>query len=432
MSCLLLRLCGCSLAWLYAGGLPLVHAQDWPHWRGPQRNGTIAESSGWNGADWPLREIWVRAVGEGSTSPLIVNQRLFTMGWRDGQDHVLCLNAETGETIWSVAYKCPRYGRLAIGDQGIYSGPSSTPEFDGDSGFLYTLSTDGDLQCWDAQHGAAIVWKLNLYDRFDVPQRPQVGRSGRRDYGYTSSPLVWGEWLIVEVGAKQGSVVAFDKRTGEQRWASRATSPAGHNGGPVPITVEGVPCVAVHNHDGLLVVRMDSGKEGETAATCAWETSFANNIATPTVDGKYILLTSAYNQQKIAKYEVTLAGAKQLWEQKYASKVSSPVIHKGHVYWAWQNVMCLDFETGELRWRGGKIGDPGSVIATADDRLIVWGNRGNLILAETAERSPRSYRELAVRKGLGDSDAWPHIVLAGGALYCKDRNGNLRCLAQGP
>jgi len=403
-------------------------AAEWPHWRGATRNGVVDESSGWDGENWLLSDVWNANVGEGSTAPLIVDDRLYTMGWQDGRDRVQCLDALTGRMLWSVDYVAPRFGREAVGDQGIYSGPSSTPEFDDETGYLFTLSLDGDLHCWNTRDKGKTIWGNNLYEQFDVPRRPQVGRSGRRDYGFTSSPLVWRDWLIVEVGAKEGNLVAFDKRTGKKVWTSQSQAPAGHNGGPVPMTVEGVPCVAVHNHDGLLVVRLDAEHHGETIATWDWMTTFANNIATPTVDGNYILLTSSYNIHKIAKLEITLGGARLVWEQKQASKVCSPVIYDGHVYWAWRQVMCLDYETGALRWQGGRVGDQGSLIATKDGRLIVWANRGDLTLIESAKRSPKNYTELAAKKRIGKTDAWPHVVLSGGLLFCKDRAGRLVCL----
>jgi len=407
-------------------------ADDWPHWRGVNRNSVVAESSGWDKGIWRLENSWDTNVGEGSSSPLVVAGRVYTMGWRSGRDHIGCLDFRTGKTLWSVSYECPRYGRVATGDQGLYSGPSSTPEFDTQTGFLYTLSTDGDLNCWDTRQRGRLIWSMNLYDKYNPPRRPRVGRSGLRDYGYSSSPLVFREWLVVEVGAGEGNLMAFDKRTGVRRWTSGSTSPAGHNGGPTPIIVEGLPCVAVHNHDGLLVVRMDKGHEGETVASYEWITSFANNIASVTVYKNYVLLTSAYNQQRIAKFEITLRGANKLWEQKHASKVCSPVVHNGHIYWAWQQVICLDFETGELQWKGGRVSDAGSVVATKDERLVVWANRGDLMLVETASRSPKKYNELAAKKRiLGRSDAWPHIVLANNRLYCKDRMGSLRCLKIG-
>jgi outer membrane protein assembly factor BamB len=424
--------CLLVFALLFLSTSTQVQAEDWTHWRGQNRNGVVNEPSGWDGNQWPLVEAWNKSVGEGSTAPLIVDGRLYTMGWSKGRDRVLCLDAKTGAELWSVDYTCPQYGRQSVGDKGIYSGPSSTPEFDAQSGYLYTLSTDGDLQCWNTRERGKKVWSNNLYDQFDVPQRPRVGRSGRRDYGFTSSPLVWEDWLIVEVGAKQGTLVAFDKRTGSKVWTSASKSPAGHNGGPVPMTVEGIPCVAVLNHDGLLVVRLDGEHRGKTIATWDWLTSFANNIASATVDSNHVLITSSYNIHKIAKLEITKSGAKKVWEQKQASKVCSPVVYNGHVYWAWRQVMCLDYETGAVRWQGGRVGDQGSLIATSDGRLIVWANRGDLTLIESAERSPKAYKELAAKKRIGKVDAWPHVVLAQNMIYCRDRNGRLVCLKQGP
>ena len=107
----------------------------------------------------------------------------------------------------------------------------------------------------------------------------------------------------------------------------------------------------------------------------------------------------------------------------------SPIIHKEHVYWCWRGLYCLDFETGKPLWRGGIFGDTASCVVTRDDRIIVWADRGNLVLAETAVRSPKKYAVLTRRRGLFQSDVWPHIVLADGRLFCKDRGGNLKCFS---
>jgi hypothetical protein len=112
--------------------------------------------------------------------------------------------------------------------------------------------------------------------------------------------------------------------------------------------------------------------------------------------------------------------------------VCTPVIHEGHVYFMWQKVRCLDWETGRQKWEGGSFGDPGSCILTVDDRLIVYGKNGKLALVETAKRSPSAYRELAVRDNLFNALAWPHAALAAGRLYCRDREGNLACFTVAP
>ena len=405
-----------------------LSAEDWPHWRGPNRNGIVGVSSGWPSNSWKQHPPkWKATVGQGSTSPVVIGESVYVMGWRNQQDILSCLEANSGKRIWTVSYSCPRYGRLATGDEGLYSGPTSTPEYDAETGYLYSLSCDGDLNCWDTARRGQQVWNINLHEKFTIDQRPKVGRSGRRDYGYTTAPLVHKNWVIVEVGANEGTLMAFDKSTGKQVWKSEATVPAGHTGALVPIEVEGIPCVAVMTFQGLLVTRIDGRNAGKTVAAHEWVTDFANNIVTPVVHENHVLITSGYNQAKICKLEITFRGAKILWEQKFSSKICTPVIHKGHVYWSWQRLRCLDYATGKQLWEGGRFGDAGSCIVTADDRLIVWGGHGTLALVETAFRSPTSYQELASINSGFKKDVWPHVVLANSHLYCKDRDGNLIC-----
>lgn len=421
-----------QIVWLFASCLAFLSASvaladEWPHFRGPERSDVTQESSGFRDGRWPLREAWTVEVGEGSSSPIVVSGKVYATGWRDGEDRVACLDATSGETIWSRTYAAAKYGRKALGDQGLYSGPQSTPEYDSATDSLFTFGVDGDLKAWKASGGEPI-WSMNLHEKFDVHQRPQVGRSGHRDYGYVSSPLVLGEALIVEVGAKEGTLIAFDKRTGEVLWKSSATSPGGHTAGPVPMTVEGIPCVAVHNFDGLLVVRTDGDRAGETVATYPWVTAFANNVASPAVHGDSVILTSSYDQQRIARLRVRLGGVETIWEREEASKVCSPVVSDRYVYWAWQRMHCLDLETGETVWQGGNFGDPGSCIATADDRIVVWSGRGDLTLVDAATRSPEAYRDVASFRRLGRDDAWPHVVISDGRIFCKDRTGRLICM----
>ena len=179
----------------------LIRAGDWPQWRGPGHNDVVNEDSGWQGGAWlPEKEQWTRLVGAGCTSPIVIGDRLISMGWRGGSDVIYCLDANTGKTLWQQSYRCPQYGRQSMGDKGIYSGPTSTPTYDKATGLLYTFSTDGDLRCWNTAKEGAGVWNLNLYEQYNPPRRPKVGRSGQRDYGYTSAPLIYGEWVLVEVG----------------------------------------------------------------------------------------------------------------------------------------------------------------------------------------------------------------------------------------
>jgi outer membrane protein assembly factor BamB len=412
----------------------LGRAADWPNWRGLGFNAVSDESSGWNNGEWPGALVWSATTEAGGSAPIVANGKLYTLGWSadpEPHDTLDCLDANTGKRLWSQQYHCPEYGRRSEGDKGLYSGPSASPAFDRDTGLLFTLSTDGDLNCWNTDRDGQRVWGVNFYEMYDVAQRPLVGTRRLRDYGYTAAPLIHGEWVIAEVGDDEGNLFAFDKRTGRRAWTSACKDPAGHTGGPVPIKVDGIPCVAVLTIHQLLVARLDTGHEGETLATFPWETDFANSIATPAVSGQSIVITSEYNQYSICRVDVSRAGAREAWKQPYASGVCSPVIHGGHIYWCWRGLYCLDFETGKPLWRGGKFGDTASLLATNDDRLIVWADRGELVLVESAVHSPRKYSELARRSALFEQDVWPHIVLSNGRLVCKDRTGRVKCFEVG-
>ena len=168
-----------SLVLLAAPGF--VVAADWPHWRGPSRSGITDEESGWTGGPWlPEKPTWTADVGEGASSPLVVGDRVYTLGWESGKDVLRCLSAKNGTAVWSVNDKCPKYGRFHMGDEGLYSGPSSTPEYDLATNRIYTVSTDGDLNCWDAKAEGKKVWGRNLYDDYKAVRRPHLGRPERR------------------------------------------------------------------------------------------------------------------------------------------------------------------------------------------------------------------------------------------------------------
>jgi len=419
-------------------------AADWPHWRGPSRNDITTESSGYEAKAWPPKKrTWAKRLGYGSTSPIVVGKdRLYVMGWIDGKDYVYCFDAATGKEIWKQSYACRAYGRFARGDQVAYKGVTSTPEYDRRTNCIYTLSTDGHLHCYNAENGAD-VWNFNLYDKYRVPRRP-----GNRDYGYTSSPLAMDDCLIVEAGGSEGCLMAFDKRTGKRLWSSRAKDPAGHTGGPVPMTVRNVPCIAAFTCAGLLVTRTDKGHEGQTIATYPWLTDYNNNIAAPAVFADKVLITSDYNQNRMCLFDITLKGiAKRREVKRDYSKVATPVIYNNHIYIPYKRFRCyrIDKDGLKLAWEGQSsqfdFGDEGSCLLTADKRLIVFGARAGkcrLALIDTADRSPNQARLLAVNEdvfaGIKRSRrrAWPRVILANGRIYCKDREGNIVCLPLRP
>ena len=402
---------------------------DWPQWLGPDHTGVTPETSGYP-SGWPPARLWGKNVGKGCTSPIMAAGRLYVMGWHGkgrgnpiGTDSILCLDARTGAEFWRRTYPCRYQSRIRTGDTDGYGGPSSTPTFDPETGYLYTLSIDGHLCCWDTRRRGTPVWGMNFHDAYKIPQRPDVGQ-GARDYGHPGSPLLVGGRVIVEVGDDGGTVMAFDSKTGRRVWTSQATEPGGHSGGPTPFVVEGVPCLANLALRKVIVMRIDKGHEGRTVAEFPWTTDFANNIATPAACKNQLVITSDYNVSRMALLEVSLnGGIRQRWRLRDHSKVCSPVIHNGRIFTVDGTLKCLDLATGRRIWSGGQFGH-GSVLVTAgDDRVIAFG-RGRVALFDAM--APNC-RELGRIENLFRATCYPHVAIAGGVIAVKDMDGNLMC-----
>ncbi len=403
-------------------------AADWPQWRGPGRDGVSSEASGWDGS-WPVQRLWSARLGPGSTSPIVVADRVYVLGWkgpdglahqpRSGHDVLHCLHADTGNELWQAATPAPYHGRKRIGDEGQYGGPSGTPTYDPRTGCLFILSNDGQLRAHDPQAQGRPTWSLNLYDRFEVPQRPSVG-GGQRDFGYTGSPLLYEDQVIVEVGATQGTVMSFSATDGALRWRSQYVGPAGHTSGPVLLQINGRPALAVLTLRELVLLRLDAHHAGQTLATYPWATEFGCNIATPAVVDNDLLLTSSYNRQRTERLHFDGQSLRPLWTGRAHATISTPLVYGGLVYLLDNSLRACDAASGAVRWSARGFG-LGNAIATADGRIIVYGRRDVALLDPEGQ-------ELARIKAVTAGSEYPHLALSSGRLLVKDRDGNLVAL----
>lgn len=283
---------------------------DWPHWRGPARDGVVKDASNWTAGEWlPAEPAWTAKVGSGTSSPLVYKGHVYVMGWADKEDSLRCLDLASGKEKWTQKYTAPSHGRFHKGEEALYGGPNPTPDIDTETGLLYALSNDGDLNCFDLNNAGRPVWSLNLYKNYGAKQRPFLTEKYHRDYGYTAAPLVVGGWVVAEVGSTaKGTYVAFDKKTGKEAWVSELKDEAGHTGGFALVTVDKVPCLAGLTQRNLAIVRIDGARAGKTVALQPWVTDGCCNIATPVVVGNSVLVTSGYDQNHIARYDASLDG----------------------------------------------------------------------------------------------------------------------------
>ena len=375
----------------------------WPNWRGPHFDG-ISREKNWR-KSWKEKPtiLWEKQVGIGYSGVAVADGRAYTLGHKDGQETVFCLNAKTGKELWHKKYESELVDNLNAG------GPGATPTIDGD--FVYTNSRGGHVYCFNAKSGN-VVWKIDL--------RKELGLE-LPEWGFTCSPLIYNDWLILDANR----VLALNKKTGQRIWASDEHEPG--YGTPTVFKHEGEMMLATLNCDGVKIVR---AKNGSTVATFDWDSPFATNSTTPIVVGDKIYISTGYGRGCVL---LKLADGKLTpiyQNRKMKNHFNNSVLYKGKLYGFDGNsnlgrvvkVTCMDFETGNVEWiqRGFGCGS----LLVADDKLILLSDRG--VLA-TAEATHKEFKEISRAKIL-NGECWTVPVLAGGLLYCRDSDGHLVCV----
>ncbi|HEX4148035.1 MAG TPA: PQQ-binding-like beta-propeller repeat protein, partial [Pirellulales bacterium] len=198
------RISASSLALLVVMTAALAQADEWPQWRGPTRDGVWSETGlvdHFASTQLPLK--WRAPIGSGYTGPTVCDGRVFLtdrLVEPKQMERVLAFDRETGKPLWTYEYECP----YSIG---YPAGPRAAVLVD--EGRAFALGATGRLHVLDAASGS-VLWENDLEKTYDI--RMPI-------WGISSSPLVYGDLLVVQIGGNEGAcLVAFDKKNGEERW----------------------------------------------------------------------------------------------------------------------------------------------------------------------------------------------------------------------
>lgn len=391
---------------------PALEAQDWPQWRGPERNGAVAASNA--PADWPasLRRAWRLEVGEGYSSPVMAAGRVFVHGRRDPYEVVTAVDLATGEVLWQQNY-------AAHFDKNRYAvekakGPHATPLVT--DGRLFTLGVTGVLSAWSPETGA-LLWRNDYSSLVDT---------SKLFCGTAASPLLAGGALVVQVGSDVagGRLIALDPATGAERWTWRGAGPG--YASPIVIAPGGAP---------QLVTLTEGSVEGIDAATGAalWSVPFPDewheNIVTPVWTGTNLVVSGP--RRGTHAYALRTSGGKWRAAEAWANPdvtmyMSTPVYADGTLYGYSSKrkgqFVALDAATGAVRWATqGREGDHASVLLTPSH--VVFLTDGADLVA--ARRTPARFEE-AGRYEVADSETWAMPVLLADGLLVRDATGLLR------
>lgn len=405
--------CILILATLIPAGVS--HADDWPGWRGPNRDGISKETGllqSWPDNGPPV--AWTaQDLGAGYSSVAVAGGKVFGAGKRDNDEVVWCLDEKTGKQLWSTIIGPGQ--RASRGD-----GPRGTPTIDGDR--LYHLDVNGLLVCLDAGTGK-LVWSKSLPKDF--------GGKMMSGWGWSESPLIDGNLVLASPGGKGAGIVALDKKTGNTVWKANVpgdcraaySSIVVSNGGGVKQYVQLLRC-------GAVGVRAKDGK-------FLWSNNSICNgtamVPTPIVDGNHVFVSTGYRTGS-ALIELTPDGqggvnAKQLYFKngnELQNHHGGLILLDGHIYGGHGHnagaPICLNMKTGEFAWKENRGPGSGSAaIAYADGHVYFRYQDGKLALIEA---SPRGYKLKSAFKLASQSrlPSWPHPVIANGKLFIRDQD----------
>jgi outer membrane protein assembly factor BamB len=367
-------------------------ASDWPHYRGPNRDG-IGHGKITSGEISP-EPLWKASIGIGFTSIAVTGGKVYVSGFTTDQDTLHCLDALNGQPLWT--YKYP-----AKLDPNMYEGgPNSTPAIA--DGFVYILGKQGHAACVDVATGKP-RWAKNLAKELDASE-PR--------WGFSGSPTVLGNTVYFNVGSHG---CAVDAQTGKIIWKT-----GGDEAGYASL----IPMPAV-NPEAILVFTGNSlagvhPKTGKTLWEHPWTTQYAVNAADPLFRGTQIFVSSAYNYG-CALIDISSGKPVEVWRnQVMRNHFNASVLIDDHLYGVDEDAFkSMTWKTGKETWSQKGIGK-GSLIAV-DKKLIILSQKGELIIAEA---NPKKFTEIT-RAQILSGKCWSSPAFANGIVYCRNAAGTL-------
>ena len=375
-------------------------AQDWPQWRGANRDGKVSEITA--PQDWsnvPTQK-WRVTVGDGDATPALVGDRLYVFT-RQGEDEVTrCLNAADGKEIWS-----DRYAAAAVKGPAVrHAGPRSSPTVA--EGKVLTFGAAGVFSCLDAATGE-VLWRKDEFPGV-VPA-----------YYTSMSPIIVDGLAIGHLGGKDnGAVVAFDLSSGDEKWRWSGAGPA--YASPVTMTVDGTKQVVVQTEKDLIAFAPGDGEvlwQIETPAAPR-----ATSSATPIIDGQNVIFTGqgkGTHAIKIAREGEGFAVSPVWSNEDVGTRFNTPVLEDGLLFGISDAgfFYCLNAETGEELWTETKPRDRFGATIGAGSAILALPTSAELIAFKT---SGEGYEELA-RITVAESATYAHPIISGNRLFVKDQ-----------
>jgi len=427
-----------------------VHADDWPQWLGPKRDGVWRETGILEKfPDGGPKVKWRVPIGAGYAGPAVANGKVyiqdrfldkgatnpkspFAKNAVNGTDRVVCLDEANGKELWKHEYPVKYEISYA-------SGPRATPLVAG--GKVYAQGAMGDLFCLDAATGKPL-WSKNF---------PKDYQANVPMWGWAASPLLDGDKLICIVGGPGAVAVAFDKDTGKEIWKSLSAKEPGYCP-PMIYELGGKRQLIIWHPEAINGLDPETGK-------AYWTQPFAVKagltIPTPRVEGDKLFVTCFYNGSLMLQFKPDKTEPTVLWKGKSNSEqprntealhaiMVTPIVKDGSIYGicSYGELRCLKADNGERVWeslaltgskKDGKDRWNNAFIVAQRDRYIFFTETGDLVIGTM---TPKGYEEVSRanivkpdnKMAMGRPVVWSHPAFADKCVFARN-DSELVCVS---
>jgi outer membrane protein assembly factor BamB len=424
-----------------------ARADDWPQWLGPRRDAIWREQglvTTFPAGGLPVK--WRVPVAEGYSGPAVMGGRVYVADYvaregevvngpndrtnRLGTERLLCLDAATGRLLWKHEQDCAYSISYA-------SGPRCTPTVA--DGLVYSLGAEGNLACLDAASGE-LRWSKDFKKDYSAPTPI---------WGFCGHPLVEGDLLICLVGGPGSVAVAFDRKTGAERWRALTASESGYCP-PTMIESGGVRQLVIWDADNLNSLDPATGR---VLWSQPLKPMYGMSIMAPQVAdtslGRVLFASGIGRVGALYALAADAAAPRLLWRGEPKSAVycanATPFIAGDTLYGCdcdtgMLTAVALDdgrrlWETlapttgGERRSKHGtafvvRQADPVAGDPAGATRTWIFSETGDLILArlspERCEELGRVHLLDATNECFGREVVWSHPAFASGCIFVRN------------
>jgi len=400
-----------------------LFAQDWPDWRGTNRDGVWNETGVVEKFDQQqIPHKWSVQIGSGYSGPTVASGKVYVTDLLDNPmstEGVLCFDEKTGKKIWEHRYECTYDG------VGYPAGPRASVVIN--EGKAYSLGTMGDLFCFNAENGE-IIWQQDLNDEYQIKMPI---------WGIAAAPLIYGDKIILQIGGSENAcMVALDKNTGKEIW--RNLDDGATYSAPIIVEKNGTEVLIVWTEQNLNGMNPENGN---IYWQVPWKIRMAMAISTPVLYEDYIFVSAFFNGSLLVHLGDDYTTAKQVWQRSGRNERmtdalhcvnSTPIIIDDFIYGvdSYGELRCLELKTGDRVWEDLTAVDKDRWanihLVKNGDKVWMFNELGELLITEL---SPEGLTILSRAKLIKPTTeqlprgvTWTHPAFANKHVFIRNDN----------